>query len=386
MRCPPTPLVLWAARRDGARRAGLRPPDPDHATGATVGIPMLTSPLVRAGRPFELVVGLLDDRAGPRRRRAGPRSRPRGLAPAPRAHRTGRRADRRLRLRRRRRRRLAARGWSAARSCRSRPAEVLERYRAVDAGARRGAGAPRRGGLRRGPRPRARRPGALAARRVRARGPRARATGSTRARSTATSPRSASARRSASRPASASAALTSRGIPWSCAGDVPVAVAMLASKRLGGAAAVPRARGVRRRHGRVRPGQLGRARPRASARRAPAAGRQRLVPPRPARAASAPASTRRGGPATLLGSSSSTRPSARYRLIAADGEFTGAALPRRRHRSPAPSASPAGRRPRPGRAGARPASATTRRPRPGALRRRPSRPSAATSAIEVVAV
>jgi L-arabinose isomerase len=57
---PALPLVVWAAHR---RRAV--PESFDHgaitAEGATVGTPMLTSVLVRQGRPFELIVGLVDD-------------------------------------------------------------------------------------------------------------------------------------------------------------------------------------------------------------------------------------------------------------------------------------------------------------------------------------
>jgi len=56
------PVVVWTAHRQ--RRL---PPDFDHAAitseGATVGTPMLTNTLVRAGRPFELVVGRIDDEA-----------------------------------------------------------------------------------------------------------------------------------------------------------------------------------------------------------------------------------------------------------------------------------------------------------------------------------
>jgi L-arabinose isomerase len=59
---PPAPLVVWAAHR---RRHV--PEHFDHggitAEGATVGTPMLTSVLVRERRPFELVVGLIDDAA-----------------------------------------------------------------------------------------------------------------------------------------------------------------------------------------------------------------------------------------------------------------------------------------------------------------------------------
>jgi L-arabinose isomerase len=54
------PVVIWAAQRLA------RIPDTlDHgaitAEGATVGTPMLTSVLVREGRPFELVLGLIED-------------------------------------------------------------------------------------------------------------------------------------------------------------------------------------------------------------------------------------------------------------------------------------------------------------------------------------
>lgn len=55
------PVVVWAAHRR-ALPSGF-----DHAAitteGATVGAPMLTSLLVRAGRPFELVLGRVDDPA-----------------------------------------------------------------------------------------------------------------------------------------------------------------------------------------------------------------------------------------------------------------------------------------------------------------------------------
>jgi L-arabinose isomerase len=55
-----TPVVVWTVHRQ--RRLA---PDFDHAgitsEGATVGTPMLTNVLVRTGRPFELVVGLVDD-------------------------------------------------------------------------------------------------------------------------------------------------------------------------------------------------------------------------------------------------------------------------------------------------------------------------------------
>jgi L-arabinose isomerase len=59
---PPSgvPVVVWTASR--LRRI---PADFDHAAitseGATVGTPMLTNMLVRSGRPFELVVGLVDE-------------------------------------------------------------------------------------------------------------------------------------------------------------------------------------------------------------------------------------------------------------------------------------------------------------------------------------
>jgi L-arabinose isomerase len=56
------PVVVWAADRGSRIDDGF-----DHAAitaaGATVGAPMLTSMLVRAGRPFELVLGPVDDPA-----------------------------------------------------------------------------------------------------------------------------------------------------------------------------------------------------------------------------------------------------------------------------------------------------------------------------------
>jgi len=54
------PVVVWAAHRGAPFDGSL-----DHGAitseGATVGAPMLTSLLVRAGRPFELLVGRVDD-------------------------------------------------------------------------------------------------------------------------------------------------------------------------------------------------------------------------------------------------------------------------------------------------------------------------------------
>jgi L-arabinose isomerase len=75
MATPPTPtldqlgslpVVIWAAHRPGSIGAAF-----DHGSitseGATVGAPMLTSVLVRAGRPFELILGRIDDRDARRR-------------------------------------------------------------------------------------------------------------------------------------------------------------------------------------------------------------------------------------------------------------------------------------------------------------------------------
>jgi L-arabinose isomerase len=57
---PNLPVIIWTAHRE--RRV---PADFDHARitseGATVGTPMLTNTLVRSGRHFELVVGLVDE-------------------------------------------------------------------------------------------------------------------------------------------------------------------------------------------------------------------------------------------------------------------------------------------------------------------------------------
>jgi L-arabinose isomerase len=59
---PDVPVIVWTVHRE--RRV---PADFDHAgitsEGATVGTPMLTNVLVRAGRPFRLVVGIVDDPA-----------------------------------------------------------------------------------------------------------------------------------------------------------------------------------------------------------------------------------------------------------------------------------------------------------------------------------
>src|ERR1051326_5693159 len=59
---PDAPVVVWTANR-----RGRVPADFDHAgittEGSTVGTPMLTNTLVRSGRPFELVVGLVDEAA-----------------------------------------------------------------------------------------------------------------------------------------------------------------------------------------------------------------------------------------------------------------------------------------------------------------------------------
>jgi L-arabinose isomerase len=59
---PDVPVVVWTLHRH--RRV---PPDFGHSgitsEGATVGTPMLTNTLVRSGRPFELVVGLVDHEA-----------------------------------------------------------------------------------------------------------------------------------------------------------------------------------------------------------------------------------------------------------------------------------------------------------------------------------
>lgn len=59
-RAPQVPIVVWALHREGVVGEAF-----DHAAitaqGATVGTPMLTSSLIRRGRPFDLVLGRLDD-------------------------------------------------------------------------------------------------------------------------------------------------------------------------------------------------------------------------------------------------------------------------------------------------------------------------------------
>ena len=54
------PLVVWAAQRTRALRAGFDQSDIT-MSGSTVGTPMLTNVLGRQGRPFELVVGSTGD-------------------------------------------------------------------------------------------------------------------------------------------------------------------------------------------------------------------------------------------------------------------------------------------------------------------------------------
>jgi L-arabinose isomerase len=59
---PDVPVVIWTIHRQARLPASF-----DHSAitseGATVGTPMLTNMLVRSGRPFELVVGVIDDPA-----------------------------------------------------------------------------------------------------------------------------------------------------------------------------------------------------------------------------------------------------------------------------------------------------------------------------------
>ncbi len=59
---PELPVVIWTVHRNRTIAASF-----DHSAitsdGATVGTPMLTNTLVRSGRPFELVVGVVDDEA-----------------------------------------------------------------------------------------------------------------------------------------------------------------------------------------------------------------------------------------------------------------------------------------------------------------------------------
>jgi L-arabinose isomerase len=55
------PVVVWAAHRGGGPLADGFDRGAITSEGATVGAPMLTSLLVRAGRPFEIVLGRIDD-------------------------------------------------------------------------------------------------------------------------------------------------------------------------------------------------------------------------------------------------------------------------------------------------------------------------------------
>jgi L-arabinose isomerase len=57
------PVVVWAAHRGGGSLDAAFDHGAITSEGATVGAPMLTSLLVRAGRPFEIVLGRIDDPA-----------------------------------------------------------------------------------------------------------------------------------------------------------------------------------------------------------------------------------------------------------------------------------------------------------------------------------
>jgi L-arabinose isomerase len=59
---PDMPVVVWTAHRHARIAAGFSHGDIT-TEGATVGAPMLTNVLVRQGRPFSLVVGRIDDPA-----------------------------------------------------------------------------------------------------------------------------------------------------------------------------------------------------------------------------------------------------------------------------------------------------------------------------------
>lgn len=60
---PPLPVVIWAAHSAGASLDDGLDRGAITTQGATVGAPMLTSLLVRTGRPFELVLGRIGDPA-----------------------------------------------------------------------------------------------------------------------------------------------------------------------------------------------------------------------------------------------------------------------------------------------------------------------------------
>ena len=232
---PGIPVVVWALHE-----TGLVDGDFDHASittqGATVGAPMLSNMFARTRRPFELVLG---SAGRPGRRRAG-------------AGGAARRPPSRAGIRRARLGRIGdpIEGYLHVDVAGRRPAarrpgieavgvdpdEVVDAYRAVR---RRASGRSTRRSARAG-RSRAtssrRVAGAQPAGGAGARGRGRRATASTAAPSTATCPSSGSATRSASRPAGALGRLTSMGMPFTCTGDILTAVAMLVTKRLGGAA------------------------------------------------------------------------------------------------------------------------------------------------------
>ena len=120
--------------------------------------------------------------------------------------------------------------------------------------------------------------------------------------------------------------LTTRGVPWSCAGDVPVAFAMLLLKALGGAAAYHELEAFDDESGEFVIANTGEhdlafgdgERPRVVANHW-----FHLDP----RCGSAPASPAPRARASLLAFAELDVPERRYRLIVADGELTGRSFP-----------------------------------------------------------
>ena len=158
----------------------------------------------------------------------------------------------------------------------------------------------------------------------------------------------------------------SAGVPFTCTGDILTAVAMLTTKRLGGAAALPRDRGHRLRDRRGRHRQLRRARPGLAGRPAGAAAPAAATAGSAARtrtAACAPCWSRRRVRRRWSGSRRIRDARGGFRFVVARGELTERDASRRPAPSTARSGSATVRWRRPGPAGRVPASTTTARRR-----------------------
>jgi L-arabinose isomerase len=309
------PVVVWAAHGEGASPDAAFDHGAITAQGATVGAPMLTSLLVREGRPFELVLGRVDDAAAQSEVVAA-------LAGAAAARRLARARVGRVgapiagydcvdtdgeRLR-------AATGITLVPI---EPAELRDLYAAVDAGRVRELERETRGAydVEVG--------GEALERSLRA----ACALDDLVARHDLDAgalnchvPEIRLGDAIGIAPCFALGRSTTRGVPWACAGDVLTAVAMLAGKLLGGAAQYHELEAVDYASGELVLASSGEF----DLALAPAA-RPRLIANGWYDGAGACAClTAAAGPATLIGFA---QVGDGYRLIAAEGAFTGRAFP-----------------------------------------------------------